>query len=71
MKLRDVYICIQCEEIYDHLRTMACGISDATICPSCASRAGVLLCRWIKTMAEYEKEETCSQKIESTNLSCS
>lgn len=55
MKLNDTYICIDCEEIYDRLRTLICGIKDVTICPSCTSHSGILMSLWVQTMADYER----------------
>ncbi len=60
MKLRDVYICIDCEEIYDRFRIMAGGLKNVNVCPACTNKSGILLSRWIKTMKAYEKEEACN-----------
>jgi NAD-dependent SIR2 family protein deacetylase len=57
MKLKDTYVCIDCEEVYDKLRALCVGNKDVTVCPSCTSKSGILLSRWVKTMAEHEIEE--------------
>jgi len=62
MKLKDTYICIDCEELYDRYRLLSLGIGDMTICPRCTSRSGVLLSRWIRTMVREDEECECLER---------
>ncbi len=57
MKLAVARICIDCEEIYE----------GGMVCPSCTSKSGIPLSRWIQTMADYEsnKEEVICERISS------
>jgi len=45
MKLRDARLCAQCEEIYE-------GLSE---CPACASKAFILICKFVPTSADFER----------------
>jgi len=65
MKLKDTYICIDCEELYDRYRLLCLGIRDMSVCPSCTSCSGIPLSKWIKTMVEEDErctEEACFTK---------
>ncbi len=51
MKLRDVMICLGCDEVFVP-ETIIFVDQKVTLedCPSCTSRAVVRLCRWFQTM---------------------
>lgn len=51
MKLRDARLCVDCESIFDQLRSLICGKSDMTQCPECGSHSTLLLSTVIPTMA--------------------
>ncbi|RJQ21993.1 MAG: hypothetical protein C4560_02930 [Nitrospiraceae bacterium] len=59
MKLATARVCIQCEEIFDHIRTLQAGTGDARVCPSCLSKSTVLLSKYVQTMADFEKNGSC------------
>jgi hypothetical protein len=54
MKLKTARLCVDCESIYDLLRSLICGLKDKTQCPECGSHSTILLSNLIPTMAEYE-----------------
>lgn len=59
MKLASARVCVQCEEIFDHIRTLSAGTGDARVCPSCMSISTVRLSTWLQTMEEFEKTGSC------------
>lgn len=58
MKLRDARLCVDCELIFDQLRSMICGKADFTQCPECGSKSTLLLSTIIPTMAACSKPLT-------------
>lgn len=55
MKLASSRLCLECGEIFDHIRTLSAGTGDAKVCPACTKKSTVLLASWIETMKNYSK----------------
>jgi hypothetical protein len=58
MKLRDAFMCLDCEEIFLP-ETIEFLDQKVTIdgCPNCTSQAVARLSNWIPTMKDFEQKE--------------
>lgn len=57
MKLKYAYMCLDCEEIFEpEIFEFLDQKVRQSYCPACGSGSIARLSRWIKTMAEHEKE---------------
>jgi len=65
MKLKDVMLCLDCEEVFE-LETISFLDQKVQMdhCPSCGGRQIVRLCRWFPTMAsaEIDKKNLVNQR---------
>lgn len=55
MKLKDTFICIECEEIFAAGFLAPAEGKRVEACPSCGGAAFARLSRWVMTMSDYEK----------------
>lgn len=59
MKLATSRLCLDCEEIFDHIRTLQAGTGNARVCLSCLSKSSLLLSKYVQTMKDFEKNGSC------------
>lgn len=60
MKLRDLRLCVQCDEAFEaHYRTDINGgkISLDFSCPSCGCSATFPVCQWLPTLEENNRQK--------------
>jgi hypothetical protein len=64
MKLKTARLCVDCESIYDLLRSLICGLNDVTQCPECGSHSTMLLSTVIPTMAADCRGDSADRPVE-------
>jgi hypothetical protein len=57
MKLIDVHLCLDCEEVFEvGIVQLFDQKTRVDCCPSCGGSSSAPLSKWIQTMGAYEKE---------------
>lgn len=57
MKLKEAYICVQCEEIFSPTDCYRFATIEMAACPSCGNSVTFPVSRWLKTCSNTEHKD--------------